>query len=150
MHLEIWVYSIHYTDRGQIQHQLKRYGQNSAFSNSRGGVFTIENDHPYPQIYSWYAERLILRRTSNLKFWSKWSRAEICLYNHIFQTLNWRLVKNDVSTSVIIMPATTTTTTPPIIQNKREIRGLLKAQAQRTKGQCMLAYVAIVHNCFLE
>ena len=48
MHLEIWVYSIHYTDRGQIQHQLKRYGQNSAFSNSRGGVFTIENDHPYP------------------------------------------------------------------------------------------------------
>ena len=34
---------------GQIQHQLIRYGQNSAFSNSRGGVFTIENDHPYPQ-----------------------------------------------------------------------------------------------------
>ena len=50
MHLEIWVYSIHYTDRGQIQHQLKRYGQNSAFSNSRGGVFTIENDHPYPHL----------------------------------------------------------------------------------------------------
>ena len=61
MHLEIWVYSIHYTDRGQIQHQLKRYGQNSAFSNSRGGVFTIENDHPYPLlvVYVIYEHSLI-------------------------------------------------------------------------------------------
>ena len=50
MHLQIWVYSIHYTDWGKIQHQLKRYGQNSAFSNSRGGVFTIEKQHPYPHL----------------------------------------------------------------------------------------------------
>ena len=35
----------------------------------------------------------------------------------------WRLIKNDVSTSVIIMPATTPT--PPIIPNRREMKGFV-------------------------
>ena len=68
MHLEIWVYSIHYTDRGQIQHQLKRYGQNSAFSNSRGGVFTIENDHPYPLLFIFIVYILIFYAPDKVLF----------------------------------------------------------------------------------
>ena len=39
--------------------------------------------------------------------------------------------QNDISTSVIIMPAATTPP-PPIIPNKREMRGF-----ERKKGQCM-------------
>ena len=37
--------------------------------------------------------------------------------------INWRLVKLDISTSVIQIPTPTTTTTPPpVIPNRREMR----------------------------
>ena len=40
--------------------------------------------------------------------------------------INWRLVKLDISTSVIqISTPTTTTPTPPIIPNRREMREVL-------------------------